>query len=86
MMKYVLCAALSLVLIGCGGGSPLTLNQENLDKIHDDMSPSEVQAILGAPTDSNSRATTAESSTLVISQTTPRSAQPTKATLAIREQ
>jgi hypothetical protein len=54
MTRYILCAALSLVLLGCGGGSPLTLNQENLDKIHDDMSPSEVQSILGAPTDSRS--------------------------------
>jgi hypothetical protein len=52
MMKYVLCAALSLTLLGCGGGSPLTLNQDNLDKIHDDMSPADVQSILGAPTDS----------------------------------
>ena len=51
-MRYLLCAALSLVLLGCGGGSPLTLNQENLDKIHNDMSPTEVQAILGQPTDS----------------------------------
>ena len=52
MMKYVLCAALSLVLFGCGGGSPLTLNQENLDKIHDDMSQSDVRSILGSPTES----------------------------------
>ena len=53
-MKYLLCAALSLVLLGCGGGSPLTLTQENLDKVQDDMSPTEVTAILGAPTDSKS--------------------------------
>jgi hypothetical protein len=52
MMKYILCAALSLALMGCGGGSPLTLTQANLDKIHDDMSQSEVKAIMGAPTDS----------------------------------
>ncbi|HEY0256728.1 MAG TPA: outer membrane protein assembly factor BamE [Candidatus Methylacidiphilales bacterium] len=51
-MKYILCAALSLVLLGCGGGSPLSLTQENLDKIHNDMSSSEVKSILGAPTDS----------------------------------
>jgi hypothetical protein len=51
-MKYVLCVALSLVLLGCGGGSPLTLTQDNLDKIHNDMSSSEVKGILGAPTDS----------------------------------
>jgi hypothetical protein len=53
MKKYVLCAALSLALIGCGGGSPLTLTQENLDKVHDGMSSSEVKSILGAPTDSH---------------------------------
>jgi hypothetical protein len=52
-MKYVLCAALSLLLIGCGGGSPLTLTQENLDKVQDDMSSAQVRSILGAPTDSN---------------------------------
>ncbi len=51
-MRYLLCAALSLVLIGCGGGSPLTLNQQNLDKVQTDMSASEVQAIMGAPTES----------------------------------
>lgn len=51
-MKYVLCAALSLILFGCGGGSPLTLNQANLDKIHDDMHSSEVRSIMGAPTES----------------------------------
>jgi len=51
-MKYVLCAALSLVLLGCGGGSPLTLNQENLDKIQNDMSQAEVKSIMGSPTES----------------------------------
>ena len=51
-MKYFLCVALSLAMLGCGGGSPLTLNQDNLDKIQNDMSPTEVQAIMGAPTDS----------------------------------
>jgi hypothetical protein len=51
-MKYLWCAALSLMLAGCGGGSPLTLTQANLDKVQNDMSPTEVQAILGAPTDS----------------------------------
>jgi hypothetical protein len=51
-MRYILCLALSLVLVGCGGGSPLSLTQENLDKIHDDMSSAEVRSILGAPTDS----------------------------------
>ena len=50
--KYLVCAILSLALAGCGGGSPLTLNQANLDKIHNDMSPADVKAILGNPTDS----------------------------------
>jgi len=52
MRKYVLGVVLSLALAGCGGGSPLTLNQQNLDKIQNDMSPAEVQSIMGAPTDS----------------------------------
>ena len=51
-MKYVLCATLSLLLMACGGGSPLTLNQENLNKIHEDMSQTEVRSIMGAPTES----------------------------------
>jgi hypothetical protein len=52
-MKYILCASLSLLLMGCGGGSSLTLNQANLDKIHEDMSQAEVRGIMGAPTESN---------------------------------
>jgi hypothetical protein len=52
MMRYALCVALSLVLIGCGGGSPLTLTQENLDKVQNDMTSAQVRSILGAPTDS----------------------------------
>ena len=48
----MLCVALSAILMGCGGGSPLTLNQENLDKVHDDMSQSDVRSILGSPTES----------------------------------
>jgi hypothetical protein len=51
-MKYILCAALSLLLAGCGGGSPLTLTQANLDKVQPDMSQNDVIAILGAPTES----------------------------------
>jgi hypothetical protein len=52
-MKTCLCLALSLFIAGCGAlSTPLT--QANLDKIHDDMSPAEVTAILGAPTDSKS--------------------------------
>ncbi len=51
-MKYIICGALSLILLGCGGGSPLTLNQDNLNKIHDDMTQAEVRSIMGAPTES----------------------------------
>ena len=51
-MKYILCAVLSLILMGCGGGSPFTLNQENLNKIHEDMSQTEVRSVMGAPTES----------------------------------
>ena len=51
-MKYILCAALSLLLLGCGGGSPLTLTQDNLNKVQDDMSQADVRSILGAPTES----------------------------------
>jgi outer membrane protein assembly factor BamE (lipoprotein component of BamABCDE complex) len=54
-MKYLLCLALSLVLVGCGGGSSLTLTQDNLNKIHNDMSQSEVKAILGDPTSSETK-------------------------------
>lgn len=42
------------VLSACGGGSPLTLTQENLDRVHENMSAAEVKAILGAPTESKS--------------------------------
>jgi hypothetical protein len=52
MKKYILCTALSLALMGCGGGSPLSLTQDNLDKVHDGMSSADVRSILGAPTDS----------------------------------
>ena len=52
LMKYLLCSVLSLVLLGCGGGSPLTLNQDNLNKIHDDMSQAEVRSIMGSPSES----------------------------------
>ena len=41
--------------MGCGGGSPLTLNQQNFDKIHNDMSQSEVREIMGAPTTSDEK-------------------------------
>ena len=51
-MKTYLCLALALLITGCGVMTPLT--QANLDKIHDDMAPAEVKAILGEPTDSQS--------------------------------
>jgi hypothetical protein len=56
-MKYLLCtaAALTLALTGCGGGSSLTLTQDNLDKVQKDMSPTDVKAILGDPTSSSSK-------------------------------
>lgn len=56
-MKSPMCLALilSLALTACGGGSPLTLTQENLDKVQKDMSPSDVKAILGNPTSSSSK-------------------------------
>ena len=52
MMKYLLSAALSLILIGCSGSMPFTLTQENLNKVHNDMSQVEVRGILGEPTES----------------------------------
>jgi hypothetical protein len=51
-MKYLLCGALSLMLVGCGGGSPLTLTQDNLNKVQSGMSQADVRGILGAPTES----------------------------------
>ncbi len=48
-------ALLSLaILTACGGGSPLTLTQDNLDKVHENMSAAEVKSILGAPMESKS--------------------------------
>ncbi len=54
LMKIYLCMALSLFISGCGALSSMSLTQANLDKIHDDMSPAEVKAILGEPADSKS--------------------------------
>jgi len=51
-MRYFLYTVLSLLLLGCGSGSPFTLNQENLNKIHEDMTQTEVRDIMGAPTES----------------------------------
>jgi len=53
-MKIRLCLLLSLFLAGCGAFNSTELTQVNLDKIHDDMSPTEVRSILGDPTDSQS--------------------------------
>ncbi len=53
-MKIYLCLALALLVAGCGAMASISLTQANLDKIHDDMSPTEVKSILGEPTDSKS--------------------------------
>jgi hypothetical protein len=52
-MRYAfLTLFLAAFLTGCGGGSVLTLNQDNLNKINNDMSQADVRSILGAPTES----------------------------------
>ncbi len=51
-MKIYLCLAMSLVLAGCGALASMSLTQANLDKIHNDMTPTEVKAILGDPAES----------------------------------
>ena len=51
-MKIYLPLVLSLFMAGCGAFSSMDLTQANLDKIHDDMSPTEVKAVLGDPADS----------------------------------
>jgi hypothetical protein len=51
-MKMYLSVVLSLFIAGCGAFSSLSLTQANLDKIHDDMSPTEVKSILGDPAES----------------------------------
>jgi len=53
-MKIYTSVALALFMTGCGAFSSTALTQTNLDKIHDDMSPTEVRAILGDPADSKS--------------------------------
>jgi hypothetical protein len=53
-MKIYLCLAASLLVAGCGFLASTALTQANLDKIHDDMSPSEVKSILGDPASSES--------------------------------
>ena len=56
ILHGLLCSFMALVTLftlnACGGGSPLTLTQENLDKIQRDMSAKEVKSILGEPTES----------------------------------
>lgn len=54
IFRVILAGMVAAGLAACGGGSPLTLTQENLDKIQEGMSAAEVKAILGAPTDSKS--------------------------------
>lgn len=54
MLRYFLALVLLTGLSACGGGSPLTLTQENLEKIQEGMSAAEVKTILGPPTDSKS--------------------------------
>ena len=51
MKKYLFIAS-TLLLFGCGAVSSLMLTQANLDKVHNDMSPDAVKAILGEPTSS----------------------------------
>ncbi len=55
-MKLYACLAASLLLFGCGAVSSLMLTQGNLDKVHNDMSPSAVKAILGDPNSSKTEA------------------------------
>jgi len=53
-MKIYLCLMVSLVMAGCGVLASTALTQANLDKIHNDMTPTEVKAILGDPAESSS--------------------------------
>jgi len=53
-LRNALATLAVLSLVACGGGSPLTLTQANLDKVQEGMSAAQVKAILGAPTDSKS--------------------------------
>jgi uncharacterized lipoprotein YehR (DUF1307 family) len=56
-MKYIwtLALASALALSACGGGSPLTLTEDNYNKIQNDMSESEVKSILGSPSNEDSQ-------------------------------
>ena len=53
-MKIYLCLAISLLVGGCGFFASTALTQANLNKIHNDMSPTEVRSILGDPASSQS--------------------------------
>lgn len=44
-----------MLVAGCGAFASVALTQANLDKIHNDMTPIEVKAILGAPTSSETK-------------------------------
>lgn len=52
MLRNFLALAALATLSACGGGSPVTLTQDNLDRVQDGMSSAQVKTILGAPTDS----------------------------------
>lgn len=54
LRNLLLLVTLSLTLAACGGGSPVTLTQDNVDKIQNGMSAAEVKTILGSPNDSKS--------------------------------
>jgi predicted small lipoprotein YifL len=56
-MKYIWSLALLSVLSlsGCGGGSPLSLTEDNYNKIQNDMSEADVKSILGAPSSEDSK-------------------------------
>jgi len=54
MLRNFLALVVLVSLSACGGGSPVTLTQDNLDRIQEGMSAAQVQTILGAPTDSKS--------------------------------